>query len=82
MVVHGVQDDFNTPGAAGGSGPYIGSNAEVDPNDLEIHLAIPPVRFVPNPVANSPIAGVGEFIHIMFEDVTLEGSTINGTISR
>lgn len=82
MVTHAVAGDFNNPGPAGGSGPYIGTNAEVDPNDLEIHLALPPTRFVPNPVANSPIAGIGDFLHIMFQDVHLEGSSIQGAIDR
>lgn len=83
MVCQGTADDTYSPGAAGGTGPYTGSNDEVDPDDLELHVHVPPTRFTPNPVANSPVVGVGtEWIHLMFEEVTMRGSTINGTITR
>ena len=83
MVTQGVRDATNNPGNAGGTGPFLGTTAEVDHNDLELHLVLPPVRFMPGPLPNRPVVGFGqEFVHLVFEDVTLQGSAINGTLSR
>lgn len=83
MVTHGAYSDNNPPGLAGGTGPFLCNNNGVNPNDLEMHVSLPPTRMLPHPVANSPVLGMGqEFLHIMFEDIELEGSTINGVIVR
>jgi hypothetical protein len=83
MVTHGTSDDTFAPGPAGGIGPFLGSNAEVDIEDLELHVSLPPIRLLPHPVPNSPVVGIGqEFIHLMFEDVELRGSSIDGVLVR
>lgn len=83
MVVEGVRDAGNDPGVAGGTGPFLGKQSEVDRNDLELHVLLPDVRFVPNPVPNSPVFGFGQgFIHVMFENVLIAGSAINGVLHR
>ena len=79
MVTEGLRDAANAPGPAGGNGPFMGNNAEVDRDDLELHVLVPGVRFLPNPLPSQPIFGVGQdFVHLLFEDVQLQGSTING----
>lgn len=83
MVTHGVRDASNDPGPAGGNGPFLGNDDEVDRDDLEFHVLCPPVRFLPNPQPNTPVVGFPqEFIHLLFEDVTLSGNTIRGVINR
>ena len=83
MITHGVRDANNDPGLAGGNGPFLGTDAEVDREDLEFHVMMPPVRFLPNPQPNVPVVGFPqEFIHVLFEDVTLSGNTIRGVINR
>ena len=57
--------------------------SEIDRNDLEFHLLCPDVRFPMGPQPNSPVVGIGqEFLHVMFEDVTVSGSSIRGVLSR
>ncbi len=83
MITQGVRDASNDPGAAGGSGPFLGNQTEVDREDLEIHVVCPPVRFIPGPQPNAPVVGFPqEFIHLLFEDVVLSGNTINGVLRR
>ena len=85
MVTQGIRDANNAPGAVGGNGPFMGTNAEVDRDDLELHMVLPSVRFMPSgmPQPNSPVVGVGqEYIHILFEDVTLSGTGLRGILRR
>jgi len=83
MVTQGVRDAGNAPGPAGGNGPYLGTDAEVDRDDLELHVMMPGIRFLPGPMPNQPIFGVGQsFVHMLFEDVTLTGTSINGILRR
>lgn len=83
MITHGFRDPANDPGPAGGNGPFMGSQSDVDRGDLEFHVACPPVRFLPNPLPNSPVVGFPQgFIHLLFEDVVLSGNTITGVLRR
>lgn len=85
MVTHGIRDANNNPGSAGGNGPFMGTNSEVDRNDLELHLVLPSVRFMPSgmPQPNTPVVGVGqEYIHLQFENVALSGTGIRGVLRR
>ena len=83
MITHGVRDANNSPGAAGGNGPFLGTDAEVDREDLEFHVVLPEVRFDPTPQPNTPLVGFPqEFIHPLFENVRLRGNTIRGVINR
>jgi hypothetical protein len=83
MVSQGTRDAANNPGAAGGNGPFLATDAEVNPDDLELLLVMPGTRFLPRPPVSQPIVGLDQgFIHLVFEDVTLAGSTINGTLKR
>lgn len=83
MITHGIRDPNNDPGVAGGNGPFLGTDAEVDRNDLEFHMVLPPVRFLPNPQPNTPVVGFPQdFVHLIFENVRLSGSSLNGVIQR
>ena len=85
MVTQGIRDANNDPGSAGGNGPFMGTNTEVNRDDLELHMVLPSIRFMPSgmPQPNSPVVGVGqEYIHVLFEDVTLSGTGLKGVIRR
>ncbi|MAG57821.1 MAG: hypothetical protein CMJ83_16175 [Planctomycetes bacterium] len=83
MVTQGIRDPGNDPGPAGGNGPFMGRDDEVDKEDLELHVVLPPVRFVPTPQPNTPVVGFPqEFVHLVFENVELSGTSLNGTIRR